>query len=108
MGCRDDQDDGNRKPRARKPRTGDDGDANDFESSDNPFTREEESEAPKKRRAPRKAKKDEEGTPGSEGEIDATVLPPSIGANDADGDAKPAPRRRKRKQDDDSEVSAVG
>ena len=105
---RDDQDDGNRKPRARKPRTGDDGDANDFESSDNPFTREEESEAPKKRRAPRKAKKNEEGTPGSEGEIDATVLPPSIGANDADGDAKPAPRRRKRKQDDDSEVSAVG
>jgi len=106
---RDDQDDGNRKPRARKPRAGDDGDANDFESSDNPFTRdEEESEAPKKRRAPRKAKKDEEGTPGNEGEIDATVLPPSIGANDADGEAKPAPRRRKRKQDDDSEVSAVG
>ena len=42
------------------------------------------------------------------GEIDAAVLPPSIGASESAGDDKPAPRRRKRKQDDESEVGAVG
>ena len=73
-----------------------------------PARRSDDDEAPKKRRAPRKARKSDESAAGSEGEIDATVLPPSIGANDAGDDAKPAPRRRKRKQDDDSEVSAVG
>ena len=64
--------------------------------------------APKKRRAPRKAKKPAGDANGSEGEIDAAVLPPSIGANDGEEAAEPAPRRRRRKQDDDSEVSAVG
>jgi len=105
---RDEQDDGGRKPRGRKHK-GDDGDDTDFEPSENPFTRRDgEDEAPKKRRAPRKTKKGEEGAAGAEGEIDAAVLPPSIGANDAGDKAKPAPRRRKRKLDDDDEVSAVG
>ncbi len=106
---RDDHDDGARKPRGRKPKGGDDGSDTEFEPAENPFTRrDDEDEAPKKRRAPRKAKKDAEGAPGNEGEIDAAVLPPSLGANDAGEEAKPAPRRRKRKQDDDGEVSAVG
>lgn len=107
-GRRDDHDDGGRKPRGRKPRVENDDVSSDFEPSDNPFTRrdEEAEEAPRKRRAPRKTRKGDDGATGNEGEIDATVLPPSIGGSD--GEDKPAPRRRKRKQDDDSEVSAVG
>ncbi len=110
-GRRDDRDhDDNRRSRSRE----DDGDGEGagFDNSDNPFTRRDEEGEPKKRRAPRKPKKALEGTPGTEGEIDAAVLPPSIGAGDSADDArsqaKPAPRRRRRKQDDDSEMSAVG
>jgi hypothetical protein len=112
---RDEQDDTGRKPRGRKPKGDDDGEGREFEPAENPFTRRDgEDEAPKKRRAPRKPKKTEETASGNAGEIDAAVLPPSLGASGPDGDAdgagekKPAPRRRKRKQDDDGEVSAVG
>ena len=106
---RDDQDDTGRKPRGRKPKGDDDGEGREFEPSENPFTRrDDEDEAPKKRRAPRKTKKSEESAPGNGGAIDAAVLPPSLSANEGDGEEKPAPRRRKRKQGDDGEVSAVG
>lgn len=97
----------NRDNRGRKPRRAsrdDEGEGSDFEPAENPFTRkDDEVEAPKKRRAPRKAKKVEEGVPGNEGEIDAAALPPAIG-----GDEKPAPRRRRRKVEDSEDVSAVG
>ncbi|WP_397505404.1 DUF4167 domain-containing protein [Qipengyuania sp. R86523] len=105
---RDDAEDGNRKPRARRPKNDDQNDDSEFESSDNPFTRrDDEDEAPKKRRAPRKVKKADDANPAG-GEIDAAVLPPSIGASESAGDDKPTPRCRKRKQDDESEVGAVG
>ncbi len=104
-GRRNDRDDNaGARPNGRG-RKNDEGDTN-YESSDNPFTRGDD-EAPKKKRAPRKTKKNEEGAPGNEGEIDAAVLPPSIAAGDGEGEAKPAPRRRRRKQDEDSEASAA-
>ena len=91
---RRDDDQGQQENRGRKPRRSsndDDGDS-DYEPAENPFTRkDEEEEAPKKRRAPRKVKKGEEGVVGNEGEIDAAALPPAIGKED-----KPAPRRRTR------------
>ena len=112
---RDDRRSGNRRPRGRREDRDDrnddaqdnDGADNDFEPSENPFTRRSDSE-PKKRRAARKPRKDAEGEQGVEGEIDAAVLPPAFSSNDDDGDEKPAPRRRRRKQEDDGEVSAVG
>ncbi|QZD91792.1 DUF4167 domain-containing protein [Qipengyuania xiapuensis] len=103
---RRDDDQGQQDGRGRKPRrSSNDDDGDEFEPVDNPFTRkDDEDEAPKKRRAPRKAKKGEEGVPGNEGEIDASALPPAIGTDDD----KPAPRRRSRKPAEDEDVSAVG
>ena len=104
-GRRDDGD-GQQDGRGRKPRRGsNDDEGNEYEPDENPFTRNaDEDDAPKKRRAPRKAKKGEEGSPGNEGEIDVSALPPAIGADDA----KPSPRRRARKPADGEDVSAVG
>ena len=109
-GRRDDQDEGGRKDKgdrgdkAAKRSRKKDGDEGEFEPDENPFTRRDD-DAPKKRRAPRKAKATEEGNAGAEGEIDAAVLPPSISASE-DAAEKPAPRRR-RKKDADEEANAA-
>lgn len=109
------QDDNRGEKRGRKPRGGsarseDSQDSDEFEPAENPFIRKDE-EAPKKRRAaPRKPRKSAEGEAASEGEIDASALPPAIGSSDGDK-PKPAPRRRRKAADDTVEsedVSAVG
>ena len=106
---RRDDNDGQQEKRGRKPRrsSNDGDDSGDSGSDGNPFSRDEgegDGEAPKKRRATRKPRKNDEGTPGVEGEIDVAVLPPAIGADEE----KPAPRRRRRKAEDCADVSAVG
>ena len=92
-----------RSGRSRKDGNGN-GSEDGYEPAENPFVR--SAEEPKPRRAPRKTRKDAEGPTGTEGEIDASSLPPAIGADG--GDAKPASRRRRRKQDDDAEVGVAG
>ena len=101
------RDDGDAQPekRARKPRRAPNGSDNEFESDENPFVKTDDGdEAPRKRRAPRKSRNAEEGTPGNEGEIDVAALPPAIGGEDE----KPKPRRRTRKAAENEDVGAVG
>lgn len=111
---RDDRDDRDERedrdePRNRGRSERDDGDEDsregaEYEPAENPFTRKEEAERPR-RRAPRKAPR--AGT-AADSEIDHAALPPAIGNRAAEGAKdKPAPRRR-RKQEGDSELTAVG
>lgn len=87
-----------------------DGESNEFEPADNPFTRREEASEGRKPRAPRRAKRGEEGIPAAEGSFDAAVLPPSISAGEEEATPAPRPKtpRRRRKPEDGDSLTAVG
>ncbi len=90
----------------------------EYEPADNPFLHQTSDDDRPRRGAgrPRRAEAKTAGPkpkpePEPKPEIDAAVLPPSIGAretaSDEDGEDRPAPRRR-RKPEDDGAISAVG
>lgn len=91
-------------------RSGHEGDAPD--ADDNPFTRSDQAEKPRKRVGrPRRAQAKDDGS--ADNGIDAAAVPPAIGANDRDSEAKEekpasAPRRRRKPADDEGPLSAVG
>ncbi|MFN2099543.1 DUF4167 domain-containing protein [Altererythrobacter sp. MF3-039] len=105
---RDDNDGDNRRSN-RRSRKYDDDDGRDNEVAGTDDSDDEPEEAPRKRapRKPRAAKANGDAKSGK-GEIDASILPPAIGAAD-DGDAEAKPKKlstRRRKVSDDSEVVA--
>lgn len=93
-----------KQQRPKRGREGDEADAND-----NPFAADgdEDGSQPKKARAPRKKAngKDHDAANGG-GDIDASVLPPSIsGSDDESGTRSGLKPRRRRKADDDGDAA---
>ena len=88
-------------PRRAAPRNRRDHDARD--EGDEGRGKADQPKPARRAAKPRPRKSESEG-----GGIDAAVLPPSIGANDAEAAAKPAKPRRRRSADDDSPLTAVG
>ncbi|MHA6332597.1 DUF4167 domain-containing protein [Qipengyuania sp. CAU 1752] len=112
----DDQQDNRRKP-ARRPRNesrDDDRDGNvDRNAGDSSDETGDHDERPKRKvRKPRAAAPNgkSEGARGAEGEIDASVLPPSIAGDDQSSPevAEKKPRRRRKPDGDDGTLTAVG